>query len=184
MSSPRLPTGHSGERQDIQSCTVHCIDLLAAFLVRIELSILSKKHNLQPLTRTRNREELATSHKNHFACFGCGKVEEVLRVCEDARLIFTMQTRGSKPIFFSLESSKLYPPPPTTLRLLHIYYSKCSSKKLIIFGNIIYMFVTHSFSTRAAGLFLVLMTHTQSFSISCSNCQSILWIVKAVSCVF
>ena len=101
----------------------------------------------------------------------------------DERLIFKMQNvRGIQTFSFLFPQNNTPTPPPTTLFLLHSSYKK-QFHKIDKFGKNIYMLVTHSFLTQVTDLFLiltyiVLMTHTQLFSISCFDCQSILWIVK------
>ena len=98
-------------------------------------------------TRTRNREGLSTSHKNYFACFGRGKMEE-----EDVRGCKVIHNADEGDLnlfrFFPLKAIPLPHHSALATRLIQ----KGNSKKSMKFGKNVDMLDTHSFSTRAAGL--------------------------------
>ena len=75
-------------------------------------------------------------------------------MCEDLRL-FTTQTRGIQTFSFLFhENNTPPPPPPPSPCACYTTTTGIRSHKSITFGKNAYMLVTHSFSTRAAGLLL------------------------------
>ena len=132
-------------------------------------------------TYSHNKDWVRVIRKFYFACFGCRKLEEE-GDCGCEINIQDAECKGNPNLFLSLPS-KQYPHPSPHHPQVHGSYKK-EFQKIDKFGKNIYMLVTYSFLTQVTDLFLiltyiVLMTHTQFFSISCFDCQSILWIVKA-----
>ena len=140
-----------------------------------------QKTELTAKARTRNREGLGTSHQNYFASSGRGKMEEEgVWGCE---IFDKMQTRGVQTYSFEFLFPQNNPSPSC------VCYTATKERQFPKIDKIWKerLDIGHSFifsSSRGLILILnlVLMTRTQSFSISCSDCQSIA--VMVVSSVF